>query len=211
MRWLFAVAIASSVLMSGCSIGADREDPALRIDRALRMPPGPDDVRLRLVATDVEGCSGADHRVVDVSVEETETEVVIDAELKVSDEPLCEIRYVFEDFTVQLERPLGQRMVIDNSRGGRSEIWSPRMRSAVLQRLRVTSSDAEALLWSEFPGGRDVRCDAFRAVEFLCKLRAPSHKKRLIFYVEVHPGVELEAVPERTLSRQLKEALEDTG
>jgi hypothetical protein len=207
MRWLFAAAITSSILMCGCSIGADRKEPALRVNEALRMPPGPDDVRLQLVTTDVEGCSGADHRVVDVNVEQTEAEVVIEADLKVGNEPFCEIRSVQEDFAVQLDRPLGERLVIDTSRGRRSVIWSPKMRRAVFRRLRVTRSDAEAFLRSEFPGGQDVRCDTFRAIEFLCGLHAPSHEKRVMFYVEVRPGVELKALPERKLSPDLREAL----
>jgi len=208
VRGLLAVAIASSIFMSGCSSGADREEPALKLGGVLRMPPDPHDTNLHLVTSDVEGCSGADHEVVDVSVEETKTEIVIGASLEVSDEPLCEIRSVQEDFTVDLDRPLGRRLVIDKSRGHRSVIWSPRMRRAVLRRLRVNSSDAEEFIRSKFPGGADVKCVRAGPILFSCSLRAPSRERRLIIYVEVRSGPEeLEAVPERVLSPDLREAL----
>lgn len=37
------------------------------------MTPAEEDITLHLVTDDVEGCSGADHEMVDVSVEETDT------------------------------------------------------------------------------------------------------------------------------------------
>jgi hypothetical protein len=208
MRGLLAVAIASSILLAGCSLGADQKEPALKIDGALRNPPSPQDASLRLKTSDVKGCSGADHEVVDVSVEETEAEIVIEAGLEVGEELLCEIRSVQEDFTVELDRPLGRRLVIDSSRGERSVIWSPQMRRAVLHRLQVNTSDALAFILSKFPGGEDVRCITYGPVLFSCSLRAPSREKRLIIYVEVRAGAEdLNAMPERPLSPDLRQAL----
>jgi hypothetical protein len=201
-----AIGIAGSILLSGCSTGADRVEPALRMDQVLRMPPAEEGSTLHLVTDDVEGCSGADHDVVDVSVEETDTEVILDAGVEVRSEPFCEIRSVIEDFTIELDRPLGQRVVIDDSRGRRSVIWSPEIRQSVLRRLGVTSSDAAAFVRAKFSGAQEISCRSMGPVLFGCTVSAPSRSQEVLIYVEVQSRSELKAFLERP-SPALKEAL----
>jgi hypothetical protein len=172
------------------------EDPRIKVLAPLRTPPGPEDTALRLQA-DVEACSGADAEVVDVTVEEAETEILVDAGLRVEDEWFCEIRTVREDFAVELDRPLGQRLVIDNSAGDRSVIWSPDRRRHVLGRLQVTTSDTEAFIRSKFPAGENTDCIRRVPAEFTCTITAPSSEREFLIYVLVRAGgEELKALPE---------------
>ena len=176
-----------AALASGCSIGGQDEEPALYVAKPLKALPGPQDTSLHIGAS-VEACDSATAEVVDVSVRETDAEVVIDAGLRIDGNGLfCEIRSAGDDFTVELARPLGGRRVIDDSRGERSVIWSPERRQEVLARLSVTRSDAERFLRSRFPGGDKVVCDR-KSPLFICTLYAPSLGRRVEFWVEVGRG-----------------------
>ena len=176
--------------------------------KALRAPPGPQDTTLQVVAGGVDACDSADAEVVDVSVEETETEVVIDAGLRIEDGGwFCEIRTAGGEFTVELERPLGARRVIDNSRGERSVIWSPKRRREVPARLSIRRADAERFLRSRLPGAEDVDCDR-KSPLFICTLRAPSLGKRVEFWVEVgRAGNELKVLAADYAAVRAREAL----
>jgi hypothetical protein len=195
VRRLLPILVPAAFLMSGCPVGAQQEDPTLKVVAPLRTPPDPEDTSLRLLAS-VDACPDADAEVVDVTVEETETEVLIDAGLRVGNGWFCEIRTAQADFAVDLDRPLGQRLVIDNSGGDRSVIWSPERRRSVLRRLQVTRSDAEAFVRSKFPGGENIDCGRRVPAEFSCTLTAPSRERRVVIYVLVRAGGELKALPE---------------
>ncbi|HEX2127958.1 MAG TPA: hypothetical protein VHF58_01940 [Solirubrobacterales bacterium] len=161
------------------------------------------------MAAGVNGCSDADHEVVDVRVEETDTEVTVDAALDLDNEPLCEIRSVHEPFTVELDAPLGSRRVVDTARGPRSVIWSPSLRRAVLRRLAIGPSDAAGFVQERFPGGDDIVCVSDGPAWFSCELRARGRRQPVGVYVRVRAGPRLEAIPERPLSRELREVLQD--
>ena len=184
------------------------EEPTLRLAAALKAPPGPRDTTLHLVATGVDACDSGDHEAVDVTVAETETEIVVEAGLRIDDQPFCEIRTASDDFVVELDRPLGARRVIDGSKGERSVIWSPQRRKEVLARREVTSSDADRFMRSRFPGGEEIECGGSGPVIFLCTLYAPSLGKRVEFYVEVgRAGKELTALAGDYAAVRAREAL----
>lgn len=200
--------MAGSVFMAGCSAGTDHEAPALKLGGVVRHPPGPHDTALRLRTTDVQGCSSADNKVVNVDVDETAEEIVVSADLELPNELGCEIRPVHEDFTIELDRPLGRRLLIDNSRGHDSVIWSPKRRRALMDRLRVTSADAEEFMRSKYPVATTVRCSATDdPILFACELRVPSRENPVLIYGQVRSGAtDLKAIPDRP-SPDLREAL----
>ena len=196
MQGFLAHLLVGAFLVSGCA-GAAREEPELRVDQVLKDTPGPQDTSLRLVTTDVDGCIDADHEIVDVSVEETDTEVVIASGIKIGSGFICEIRDVREEFAVELDRPLGRRLVIDDSRGERSVIWSPQMRRNALQRLRVDAADAEAFIRSTYPAAENTDChSSYGKATFTCILTASSFRKRVVVYVLVQAHGKLKALPE---------------
>jgi hypothetical protein len=204
----FVVLLAVVLGLTSVLGGLGAEDPTLKVLAPLRTPPAPEDTTLRLRA-DVEACSGADAEVVDVTVEEAETEVAIDAGLEVEDEWFCEIRTVGDDFAIELDRPLGQRLVIDSSGGDRSVIWSPDRRRSVVRRLQVDTSDVEAFIRSKFPAGENTDCGRRVPAEFTCTITAPSSGRRFIVYVLVRAGgEELKALPEIPRERWPPELLE---
>ena len=183
----FLAVVPGAALGLADTIGEHVEEPALYVVKPLKVLPGPQDTSLHIGAS-VEACDSATAEVVDVSVRETDTEVVIDAGVRIDGNGFfCEIRSAQDDFTVELARPLGGRRVIDDSRGGRSVIWSPERRQEALARLSVTRSDAERFLRSRFPGGDKVICDR-RSPLFMCTLHAPSLGRRVEFWVEVGRG-----------------------
>ncbi len=208
MRKLVAVLVTGSVFMAGCSTGADHKAPALKLGGVVRHPPGPHDTALRLRTTDVQGCSSADNKVVNVHVDETEEQIVVGADLELPNELGCEIRPVGEDFTIELDRPLGQRLVINNSRGNRSVIWSPERQRALMDRLRVTSADAEGFMRSKYPVASKARCSATdNPILFACELRVRSRENPVLIHGQVRSGAtDLKAIPERP-SPDLREAL----
>lgn len=199
MRRLLAVLVPAVFLISGCSLGASVKEPTLDMAEPLVAPPAPKDTDLRLEAGGVDACTDADLEVVDVTVRETETEVVINAGLRVSGGSFgCDVRTVGDDFSVELDRPLGRRLVVDDSRGHRAVIWSPQRRRQVLRRLQVTRFDAEAFLRSKFPAAENTKCIPYGPevpVTSLCNLTAPS-REEVVFYVEVRAGGELHAFSE---------------
>jgi len=207
VRRVLPVLIATAALASGCSIGEQVEEPALYVAKPLKAPPGPQDTSLHIGAS-VEACDSATAEVVDVSVREAETEVVIDAGVRIDGNGFfCEIRAAQDDFTVELDRPLGARRVIDDSRGEQSVIWSPERRQDVLARLSVTRSDAERFLRSRLPGGERVDCGR-RSPLFICTLYAPSLGRRVEFWVEVgRGGKELKASASEYPAIRAREAL----
>ena len=200
--------MAGSVFMAGCSGGTDHEAPALKLGGVVRHPPGPHDTALRMRTTDVQGCSSADNEVVNVNVDETAEEIVVGADLELPNELGCEIRPVREEFTIELDRPLGRRLVIDDARGRHSVIWSPKRQRALMDRLRVTSSDAEEFMRSTYPVATDARCSATDdPLLFACELRVPSRENPVLIYGQVRSGAtDLKAIPERP-SPDLSEAL----
>jgi hypothetical protein len=206
VKRLLAVLAPAAFLMSGCSVGV--EEPTLEVKAPLGAPPAPEDTHLHLEAG-ADACENADAEVVDVTVRETETEVVIDAGLRIGGGSFgCDIRTVGDDFSVELDRPLGRRLVIDNSRDDRAVIWSPQMRRDVLRRLRVNRFDAEAFVRSEFPAGENTNCVAYgRTPNFSCTLTVPSREKPVVIDVLVEAAGELKALPEvprERLPRELR-------
>jgi hypothetical protein len=210
VRKLVAALVAGSVFMTGCSEGADQTAPALKLSGVIRHPPGAHDTALRVRTTDVQGCASADNKVVDVNVDETAEEIVVGADLELPNEVGCEIRPVREGFTIELDRPLGRRLVIDNSRGHDSVIWSPKRRRALIARLRVTSADAEEFMRSKYPAATNAQCNGTdNPILFACELRVPSRVNPVLIYGQVRSGgTDLKAIPDRP-SPDLREALKD--
>jgi hypothetical protein len=192
---VFAISLMPTVFLAGCG-GEGGEKATLKINDLLKAPPAPRDASLSLIASGVEACVGGDHEVADVTVDESDTEVVIDAEIRTDDQPLCELRTAQEEFTVDLDGPLGQRVVIDDSRGQRLVIWSPEKRRDILRRLRINSADAEAFIRVEYPAADHTRCVDHAPDRFYCTVAAAAGKKPVVIYVEVRAGGELKAFPE---------------
>jgi hypothetical protein len=204
---------AGGFLLSGCS---DEEHAAtLRVTNPFKDAPGPTDTRLQLVAEGVEGCSDGDHEVVDVTVEETDTEVVVGAEIRTGREfslTICEIRDIQERFVVELDRPLGRRLVIDDSRGGREVIWSPQRRAEFVRAQRLNPSDAEALLRSKFPAAEAIQCGGGGGGRYFgCSVTVPSRRKPVAFYVYLRAGGGLNPIAGERLPPELRTCEKQPG
>src|SRR2546421_8153802 len=156
-------------MLNGCGTGEHEETPVIQMENPFRTTPNPRDKTLHLQA-EADDCSGADSKVEDVEVQETPDEVIVDASLRVEDINSldCEIRTVGDDFDVRLERPLGERLVIDNAQAKGTVIWSPQRRKDILRRLQVDSSDAEALIRSKLPAAQNTSCSGNRGKYFAC-------------------------------------------
>jgi hypothetical protein len=197
--------MTGALLLNSCSAENGSDQPEVKLSNPLRITPGPQDTSLQLFATGVDGCDNGDHKVVDVTVEETETEVVVSAGVQLDNQPFCESRYVHEDFAVDLERPLGQRLVIDNSRGRRKVIWSPQRRKNILRRVQVNTADAEALIRSKFSAApENTRCFSYGAKYFSCPIRVPSREQPVSIYVFVRADGELKALAGEKLPPELR-------
>jgi hypothetical protein len=200
-----AVSVALAVMApSGCG-GGHEKTPVIGVENPFRTTPSPHDTTLHLVA-DVDDCSDAAGEVVGEKVRETQTEVIVEARMHVSDvNPLeCEIRTVRDYFTIQLKRPLGQRQVIDNAGGKGTVIWSPQVREALLRRLAIRSSDAEAAIRSKFPAAEHPNCGRGHGKGFSCTVRVPSRERPVSIFVWIRPGPKLKVSPGEKLPPELR-------
>jgi hypothetical protein len=182
------------------------EAAMLSMEGALKTPPDPQDTTLRLRASDVDSSCGED-KVVDVVVDESDSEVVVEASLRIDTGGLnfnCEIRDASVPFEASLDRPLGRRSVIDNSRGTRTVIWSLQARKDIRLRQQVEPADAESFLKSKLPPGQDLDCHEGGVTYFACSVRVPRVKRSVIFYVFIHAKGELEAKAGENLPPELR-------
>jgi len=75
-------------------------------------------------STDVKSpCQSGEDRLIDPQVAESPNEVVVRASLEIHYKFPCDSGTARDAFTVHLQHPLGNRTVIDDSRGLRSVIW----------------------------------------------------------------------------------------
>ena len=189
-------AIALGTSLAGCGAGGDVESPKLSMDDIGRNQPGPRATTLHLVAGDVEGCSEGETEVLDVNVDESGTEVVVDASLRTGSSLLsCEIRTVRDSFEVTLDRPLGERHVIDDSRGEHAVIWSPELRQEVVRAKGHSLGDARRAVLAAYPGTHRQSCARFGVGLFKCTTRYPG-MRRIFLDVVVLPTGELEVRPD---------------
>jgi hypothetical protein len=103
----------------------DVKEPLVRIENPNLNAPKPGDTTLHLIAADVESCSSEDDKVVDLNTEETANQITIGASLEVHGSFPCESRFARVPFVVTLEQPLGERTVIDDSRGAQRVVGRP--------------------------------------------------------------------------------------
>ena len=196
--------IPAIVALAITLLGRDEvESPQLVLERKITRPPEPEDTVLRLIATDVDSGVG-DDEVTDVQVDEGTAEIAIDASLRIDNQFGCEIRTAHEPFTVHLSEPLGQRLIVDDSRGAGTVIWSPQIRNEILRRQRLDSSDAKALIRSKLPAAQDTSCSGNRGKYFACTVRVPSRDKPVSIYVWIGPGARLKVAAGEKLPPELR-------
>jgi hypothetical protein len=105
------------------STSTDVKSPRLTIYEGRSHPPERQDTVLRLAAGDVDGCQSDKDRLIDPQVVESPDEVVVRASLEIHHEFPCDSGTARDAFTVNLQHPLGNRTVIDDSRGLGTVIW----------------------------------------------------------------------------------------
>jgi hypothetical protein len=192
--WLGGIAIVA--FLGWMFIDMSNRSEASHVTKALvslRDPPlnhpGPEATSLQLAAGGLTLCfPSKEPQVARLKVDQTGTAVVIRASVKVYEgEDGCEETQGGVDLNVALDRPLGQRQVVDESQGIRRVIWSPAMRQMVLRALAYSTADAERFLAGRFPGTHKQTCARFGVRLFACSTRYPG-QKRLFFHVLVSPA-----------------------
>lgn len=193
-----AIVAGAIFLLTDASTPSSRvKSPMLRLTDLRKTQPGPEATKLRLAAYDFESCTPEEKEteVAALKVDETPDEVIIKASLRIYEgKGICEIYSASEGLVVTLDRPLGQREVVDDSRGLQKVIWSPAMRGDVLRALQVTARDAERFIDAEYPGTHKETCTRFEIHLFACSTRYPG-RKRMFINVVVLPTGELSAQP----------------
>jgi hypothetical protein len=147
------------------------EGAMLTIEDVAEAPPRPGDTTLRIAAGGVDGCPGDE--LDDFVVDETEREVLVSASIRVSDgiHPGCEVREVQKSFIASLDRPLGRRLIVNNSRSSRTVIWSPEIRAGLERSSELTEADAESFVRSHVPGAHEILCGRPNFRYFMCRYR----------------------------------------
>jgi len=147
------------VMLTGCSTEGETSTAAktLAIAHPQQQLPGPGARKIRLQATGGQECPGTAH-VTDIKTKESDAAVLVSASFQIEPSGYCELRTARGHFDITLQRPLGQRVVIDNSRGRRRVIWSPEIREKNRTTADLTSSDALQFATSRFPQAAGSRC-----------------------------------------------------
>jgi hypothetical protein len=146
--------------------------------------PGAGTQRLRLQATGGEECPGTAH-VTAIKTRETDAAVLVSASFRIEPSGYCELRTAMGHFEISLRRPLGQRVVIDDSRGRRRIIWSPELLGKNRATAELTDSDALRFATSRFPQAAPSRCIPVGPY-FECRYIRAGQRYRLILRKE--PG-----------------------
>jgi hypothetical protein len=120
---LLCVAGLLLLVLVRTSTSTDMKSPRLSIYEGRSHPPQPGDTVLPLAVGDVDTCGSGDDRVIDPQVNETGSEVVVRASLEIHHTFPCDTGTAEDTVTVNLQHPLGNRMVIDDSRGLGTVIW----------------------------------------------------------------------------------------
>jgi hypothetical protein len=152
--------------------------------------PGPRATELLLVAGGVELCtpSKKDPEIEGLEVKETEKAVIANASVRIYEgDGICEVHIGGVDFTAHLDRPLGNRLVVNESRGFRRVIWSPTRRDQVQRALRYNPIDAERAVLARYPGTHKQDCVRFGIRLFACTTRYPG-KERIFLQAVVDPA-----------------------
>jgi hypothetical protein len=200
MGWL---ALSLLLAFSGCGGSSGGHTATVAFNKPWRNTPQRTDTRLHLVAGGVSSCDDGNRSIDGVNVRETSTEVLVRAEIRTGGGSMfCEERDFEVPFAVTLHRPLGQRTVIDSSRG--AAIWSPAINAKLVQAEGVRPSQAEALLRSKVGPGPDIRCSPGRSRFFGCEVKAPSRAKPTLVYVLKQPGGGLKPTAAETLPPELR-------
>ena len=99
------------------------KSPRVTIYEGRSHPPQPEDTVLRLAVGDVDTCGSGNDRVIKPEVDESRSKVVVRASLEIHHTFPCDTGTAEDTVTVSLQRPLGNRTVIDDSRGLMTVIW----------------------------------------------------------------------------------------
>lgn len=184
---LVAVAAGLFGVLSASANSVEVEEPILKIEDLAGEPPARSDRNLALVASFDDTCDSDEDRVVDVEVRETSREVAISAGLEVHRELPCRLRKAERAFEVRLERPLGERAVIDDSRGEHRLIYE----AEAGDRLNALSVQAAKEFLLSKRGGSKAKC--FRAYDraFSCSYVRADTGRRSVVVITVLPNGEL--------------------
>ena len=183
------IALVAGLSVAGLIVSSNSTDvkvPRVTVDGA-RNPLKPEDTELQLRAGGVDGCADTERKVVDLSVDETPKEVVIDASLEVHEEFSCDSGTPWTLFIAPLKAPLGDRTVIDNSRGERTVIWS----AEIGERFRGLSVESAKRFLLSKRSGTDARCIRHNAHFFGCDYRRADTGRRSSVTLTVLPTGEL--------------------
>jgi hypothetical protein len=164
VKW--RLAILAPLAFVGCGSSEAVKPAKVTIADVVQSQPLPGDTELNLIAGGVGSCGGA--QATEIQTEETGSEVVVRASLRVEDSGFgCEVRNATDGFTVMLDKPLRNRQVIDDSKGRRVVIWSSQVKAGIDAGQALTESDAQEFLL-ERRDGSDPRCVRVNARFFGC-------------------------------------------
>lgn len=176
----------AAVLIAKTSVGSDSHvDTAkfLVVAHPQQQLPGPGARELRLQAFGGQECPGSAH-VTSIKTAETNAAVLVSASFRVEASGYCELRTAMGAFEIKLQRPLGQRVVVDNSRGRRRVIWSPELREKHRKTAELTNSDALRFAVLKFPQAADSKCMPVGPY-FECRYIRGGQRYRLILRKEL--------------------------
>jgi hypothetical protein len=202
---VFALAVAAVIawiVIDATTVSSEVKQPLLNLPRPRSNHPDPSSTTLHLNAGGLTLCFPEEDepKIEDLAVRETQAEVIIRGTVRVFEgENNCEVNGGGVDFDVRLERALGKRQIVDESRGLHRVIWSPALRRMVLRALAYSNADAERFALSALSGNHSAKCFRYGVRAFSCSAK-PADEKRQYFQVVVARTGQLSIEPEHALT-----------
>lgn len=152
----------------------------------------------------VETCVGEDGKQPELDrfeVEQAQREITIRASLRVFERggPSCEVSFANVPQVVDLDRPLGNRVVIDDSREEHRVISSPAIRDEFARASRRTLQEATRFIAEEFPAGEEPYCLRSAPHGFFCSYHKGPNRTFLDVLVRPNGEFAIAPVPEITV------------
>jgi hypothetical protein len=167
------------VVVGGCSASSgSTQEAGVWLKKREVLLPGMK--RLPLMAGGVEECAEPDRHVTDIHVEETPSEVVVTASLKVDAARdvgiACEIRNVSAPFIAPLKQPLGARSIVGGFRDARRVISTASRRREVADAAQIRPEQAERFLRRRYPSNTAITCNRYVPERFQCVVTHPDER-----------------------------------